>query len=224
MGATFIRSEYFSNRKYSIRVDLYEHDMARADIRYKGTKQLRGSCHICFDECKRESVYDLCECLTYLQQSKMARRWFLRIMKPCYQAYITANGDISPDLALEHENELRAVVEANIQSVPIEQLQIKDADCFNRTLHLWTGEDCTMERPHPKHPLPPMFLHREKDELLALIKESAPGLYNIVEGRSVDMIQGIDLTANMRENETSVSMSAIIHYPNPILYVMPLDL
>lgn len=32
--ATFIRSEYFSNRKYSIRVDLYEHDMARADINY----------------------------------------------------------------------------------------------------------------------------------------------------------------------------------------------
>ena len=43
-------------------MDLYEYDMARAEIRYKGAKFLKGSGYICFDECKRESVYDLHEC------------------------------------------------------------------------------------------------------------------------------------------------------------------
>lgn len=219
--AKFIRSEYFSNRKYSIRVDLYEHDMARADIRYKGAMYLKGSSYICFDECKRESVYDLYDCLSFLQQSKTARRWFLRIMKPCYQRYLNESGDISPDIALEHENQLRAVIEDNITSVPIERLQINNADCFNRTLHLWTGEDWFMERQHPKQPLPPMYLHREKEELLGMIEEYATPLYNKLLTNDVEMIQGIDLVTNVREDKTSVNLLATIHYPKPPLYVMP---
>ena len=162
--AKLICSEYFSNRKYGIRVSLYEHDMARADIHCKGAKLLRGTFYICFDECKRESVYDLKECLEYLQQSKTARLWFLRVMKPCYQRYLNTTGDISPDLALEHENQLRAVIEDNITSVPIDRLQINDANYFNRTLHLWSGEDWSMERQHPIQSLSPMYLHREQEE------------------------------------------------------------
>ena len=59
----FIRSKYFSNRKYSIRVDLYEHDMAKANIRYKGAKYLKGSGYICFDQCEGGRI--LCQPISH---------------------------------------------------------------------------------------------------------------------------------------------------------------
>ena len=74
--AKSIGSKCFSNRKYRIRVDLFEHQMAIAEIDYKGGLKTSGSPFIYFDECRRESVYDLSECMDYLKHDKVARRWF----------------------------------------------------------------------------------------------------------------------------------------------------
>ena len=106
--AKYLGIKVFSNKWYSIHVMLFDHGMARARVRYKKRKnqmQLwrRGCNCLCFDECRRESVYDTWECLHFLQMDKTARKWFRKVLHPCFEKYLLPNGIISAEIAEEVE-------------------------------------------------------------------------------------------------------------------------
>ncbi len=102
--AKYLGIKVFSNKWYSIHVMLFDHGMARARVRYKKRKnqmQLwrRGCNCLCFDECRRESVYDTWECLHFLQMDKTARKWFRKVLHPCFEKFLMPNGIISSEIA-----------------------------------------------------------------------------------------------------------------------------
>ena len=89
----YLGVKVFSNKYYSIHVMLFEQGMARVGMRYKKRKNERqlwrwGSNHLCFDECRRESVYDTWDCLHFLQMDKTARRWFRKVLHPCFEKFL----------------------------------------------------------------------------------------------------------------------------------------
>ena len=107
--AKYLGVKVFSNKWYSIHVMLFDHGMARVGMRYKKRKNERqlwrwGSNHLCFDECRRESVYDTWDCLYFLQMDKTARRWFRKVLRPCFEKYLLPNGVISSEIAEDVEN------------------------------------------------------------------------------------------------------------------------
>ena len=107
----YLGAKVFSNKWYCIRVMLFDHGMARVRIRYKKRKNwwlLRnGSPGLCFDECRRESVYDTWDCLYYLCMDKTARKWFRKVLHPCIERFLLPNGHISSEIAEEIEKEER---------------------------------------------------------------------------------------------------------------------
>ena len=103
--AKYLGVRVFSNKRYSIHVMLFEQGMARVGMRYKtrkNRKQLWCS-FLTFDECRRESVYDTWDCLQFLLMDKMARRWFRKVLHPCFEKYLLPNGVISAEIAEEVE-------------------------------------------------------------------------------------------------------------------------
>ena len=108
----YLGVKVFSNKRYSIHVMLFEQGMARVGMRYKKRKNERqlwrwGSNHLCFDECRRESVYDSWDCLHFLQMDKKARKWFRKVLHPCFEKYLLPNGIISSEIAEELERQER---------------------------------------------------------------------------------------------------------------------
>lgn len=125
--AKYLGIKVFSNKWYSIHVMLFDHGMARARVRYKKRKnqmQLwrRGCNCLCFDECRRESVYDTWECLHFLQMDKTARKWFRKVLHPCFERYLLPNGIISSEIAEEFERKERQ------QCCFYEQPQLKEEE------------------------------------------------------------------------------------------------
>ena len=107
--AKYLGVKVFSNKWYSIHVMLFDHGMASVRIRYKKRKNERGlwrwGCNcLYFDECRRESVYDTWDCLYFLQMDKTARRWFRKVLRPCFEKYLLPNGVISFEIAEDVEN------------------------------------------------------------------------------------------------------------------------
>ena len=107
--AKYLGVKVFSNKWYSIHVMLFDHGMANVRIRYKKRKNERGlwrwGCNcLYFDECRRESVYDTWDCLYFLQMDKTARRWFRKVLRPCFEKYLLPNGVISSEIAEDVEN------------------------------------------------------------------------------------------------------------------------
>ena len=107
--AKYLGVKVFSNKWYSIHVMLFDHGMASVRIRYKKRKNERGlwrwGCNcLYFDECRRESVYDTWDCLYFLQMDKTARRWFRKVLRPCFEKYLLPNGVISSEIAEDVEN------------------------------------------------------------------------------------------------------------------------
>ena len=103
--AKYLGVKVFSNKYYSIHVMLFDHGMARVGMRYKKRKN-RGKlwCNfLTFDECRRESVYDTWDCLYFLQMDKVARRWFRKVLHPCFEKFLMPNGIISSEIAEEVE-------------------------------------------------------------------------------------------------------------------------
>ena len=106
--ARYLGVKVFSNKYYSIHVMLFEQGMARVGMRYKKRKNQRGlwrwGCNcVYFDECRRESVYDTWDCLYFLQMDKVARRWFRKVLHPCFEKFLLPNGIISSEIAEEVE-------------------------------------------------------------------------------------------------------------------------
>ena len=107
--AKYLGVKVFSNKRYSIHVMLFEQGMARVGMRYKKRKNWgKLWCNfLTFDECRRESVYDTWDCLHYLQMDKTARRWFRKVLHPCFEKYLLPNGVISAEIAEEVETKER---------------------------------------------------------------------------------------------------------------------
>ena len=103
--AKYLGVKVFSNKWYSIHVMLFEQGMARVGMRYKKRKNWgKLWCNFLnFDECRRESVYDTWDCLHYLQMDKTARRWFRKVLHPCFEKFLLPNGIISSEIAEEVE-------------------------------------------------------------------------------------------------------------------------
>lgn len=99
--ARYLGVKVFSNKYYSIHVMLFDQGMARVGMRYKKRKNQRQLwCNfLTFDECRRESVYDTWDCLHYLQMDKTARRWFRKVLHPCFEKFLMPNGIISSEIA-----------------------------------------------------------------------------------------------------------------------------
>ena len=107
--AKYLGVRVFSNKYYSIHVMLFDHGMARVGMRYKKRKNRRllWCSFLNFDECRRESVYDTWDCLHYLQMDKTARRWFRKVLHPCFEKFLMPNGVISSEIAEEVETKER---------------------------------------------------------------------------------------------------------------------
>ena len=103
--AKYLGVKVFSNKWYSIHVMLFEQGMARVGMRYKKRKNRRQlwCSFLTFDECRRESVYDTWDCLYFLQMDKTARRWFRKVLHPCFEKFLMPNGIISSEIAEEIE-------------------------------------------------------------------------------------------------------------------------
>ena len=103
--AKYLGVKVFSNKWYSIHVMLYDHGMAKVGMRYKKRKNQRQlwCSFLTFDECRRESVYDTWDCLHFLQMDKTARRWFRKVLHPCFEIFLLPNGIISSEIAEEIE-------------------------------------------------------------------------------------------------------------------------
>ena len=104
--AKYLGVKVFSNKYYSIHVMLFDQGMARVGMRYKKRKNRRQlwCSFLTFDECRRESVYDTWDCLYFLQMDKTARRWFRKVLRPCFEKYLLPNGVISSEIAEDVEN------------------------------------------------------------------------------------------------------------------------
>lgn len=96
--AKLLATKEFSNRNYSIKITLYDHQMAYADIRDKlrwrrrHRKDRPRMSFIYFDECTSESMYDYFDCLDTLRYDKVARRWFMRQMRHCTAGLLLPDG------------------------------------------------------------------------------------------------------------------------------------
>ena len=86
----------FSNREYSITIELFEHGMAYANIDDKLSYRRKGRTFVgsllIFDDCTRECMYDYFDSLGYLKFDKVARRWFMRQLRHCTDGLLLPDG------------------------------------------------------------------------------------------------------------------------------------
>lgn len=95
--AAHIDTKTFNNRKYIIKIERYEHNMARVWVEYKRhnpTKKGRRFAYAPLDECKVESMSDYMECLECLDEDKVAGRWFMREVRFYTADFLLADGRI----------------------------------------------------------------------------------------------------------------------------------
>lgn len=101
----YLRTERFSNKNVNIKVELYEMDMARIDIRVKSAyryymrkaeRMHDTSCryNALFDYCKTEAIFEYACCCSLLRYDKVALRWLRRVMLPIVVPMLKPNGDI----------------------------------------------------------------------------------------------------------------------------------
>lgn len=120
-----IGEKYFSNKVYTIKVKLYEHEMATVHVdckkRFRGRNYHGG--YIPFDECITESMYDYTETLERMDVDKGARKWLRKVMKHCTQGMVKPNGNIDWQKVNEKENKVyhKSCVELTLN---VAQMQI----------------------------------------------------------------------------------------------------
>lgn len=104
MGITYItvkliEKKRFSNKRFSIDVELYEHQMARVFVNckkfFRGKKCYRPA--FSFDDCLRESVHDYLATLKGLHMDKVARQWLRKVMMHCMEGLLNPDRSINWD-------------------------------------------------------------------------------------------------------------------------------
>ena len=83
-----IEKKRFSNKVYTINVELYEHNMADVKVdskkRFRGRSRWHGG-HILLDACLSEGMYEYVETLERMKGDKGARRWLRRVLRHCLE-------------------------------------------------------------------------------------------------------------------------------------------
>ena len=95
--AQLIEKKRFSNKAYTINVELYEHNMAIVDVdskkHFRGKSRWHGG-YILLDACLPEGVYEYVETLERMKVDKGARRWLRRVLCHCLEGLTKPNGRI----------------------------------------------------------------------------------------------------------------------------------
>lgn len=217
--AKFIGARYFSNKKYGIRVALYDHGMARASIIYKKRRVNLWHCgehhmasdRLTFDECKYECVWDYFECCNYLRESKPARKWFRKTLQSCLEPFVLPNGDISIELAEEYDNVSRGRWYGYFDEIDTHLFDREDlfADdkIYDYKLVFWNKEDdftnlnWVNKSPYPNRRMAPdIYIHCDLERLREISKIVAPDTYNrLADKYGEDKIEEIHLRVHSRE-------------------------
>ena len=211
--ARFIGGRYFSNKKYGIRVALFDHGMARASMIYKKRRVDPWHCgehqmaedKLCFDECKYEAVWDYFECLNYLRESKVARKWFRKTLQPCLEPFVLPNGEISTKLAMEYDMESRGNWWGYFDKIDNRLFDREDifADerVYDFNITFWNKEDylkCidlkSQEPQRFRRFALPLYVHCDLERLKEISQMVVPDVYNrLVEKYGADKIEDIHL-------------------------------
>ena len=234
--AKYLGTKVFSNKKYNIRVKLFEHGLAEAEIDYIKRKVLKGFMMLHFDDCKRECVFDTYDCLDYLSEDKVARRWFRRVLKPCFEKYLLPDGTISPELAQIDEQEQWFHFYDNSKEVDMALFRrddiLTDPRYLNRNITFHTDKDdlsrLDFKKVHPSQPLPKLAIHCDYELLYKLLQDVSPEFYLRLSKYGYDTIEGISFMCRFGEEDkrgnTYICRSAQIGVEYPKLaprYVIP---
>ena len=206
--AKYLGTKVFSNKKYRIRVKLFDHGLAEADIEYKKRKALDGFMMLHFDDCKRECVFDTYDCLDYLSEDKVARKWFRRVLKPCFEKYLLPDGTISSELALldQEEQHFHFFEFANDVDVALfgKDEILTDSRYLNRSITFHTGEDdlrhLDVKKVHSRQSLPPLAIHCDYQLLYKLLQEVCPEFYLRLSKYGYETIEGISFLCHFSED------------------------
>ena len=205
--AKLIEEKYFSNKAYTIKVKLYEHEMARVDVdckkRFRGRKYHGG--YIPFDKCITESVYDYTETLERMDVDKGARKWLRKVMKHCTEGMLKPNGNMDWEKVKEKENKVfrKSYTELTLNVAHMQTLKRYLPELFiagnyrldylrrRRVINIHPEEDCYLPTPQKikseagrKHFVRTMYeghYHAPKDTLLSLIKVFSESFYKQIE-------------------------------------------
>ena len=205
--AKLIEKKYFSNKAYTIKVEIYEHEMARVDVdckkRFRGRNYHGG--YIPFDECILESMYDYTETLERMDVDKGARKWLRKVMKHCTQGLDKPNGNIDWKKVKEKENKVfrKSYTELTLNVAQMQILKQYLPDFFiagnyrldymkrHRVKNIHSVEDRYFPPPkmlkhevgrkHYERKMKEAYYHAPKDTLLSLIKELSESFYKQIE-------------------------------------------
>ena len=224
--AKYIGTKYFSNKKYSIRVALYDHGMARVSMVYKRSQKFVWDCRrsstgkdmLFFDECKKESVWDYDDCFNFLRKSKVAQRWFRKTLRPCIEPFILPCDRVDSQLADEYDNESRGTWRGDIEEIDSRLFGREDifADerVFNFDIIFWNDEDDleNIDWVAPAHipkryaSPPPLYVHCDLERLKEISQMVVPDVYNrLVDKYGADKIEKISFRILLgRENKDNL--------------------
>ena len=217
--AEYLGTKVFSNKKYRIRVKLFEHGLAVAEIDYKKRKALNGFFMLHFDDCKRECVFDTYDCLDYLSEDKVARRWFRRVLKPCFEKYLLPDGIVSSKLARIDEQEkwfhfYDFANEVDMAVFGRDEI-LKDPRYQNRNITFHTGEEdlsrLDFKKVHPIQSLPMLAIHCDYQLLYKLLQEVCPEFYQRLSKYGYDTIEDISFMCYFGEKDKKGN-TYICHY------------
>lgn len=207
--AKYLGTKVFSNKKYKIRVKLFEHGLAEAEIDYKKRKVLKGFMMLHFDDCKRECVFDTYDCLDYLSEDKVARKWFRRVLKSCFEKYLLPDGTISSELARIDEQEqwfhfYDFTKEVDMALFGRDDI-LTDPRFLNRNIVFHTEEDdlsrLDFKRVHPSQPLPMLAIHCDYQLLYNLLQDICPEFYQRLSKYGYDTIESISFMCRFGEDD-----------------------
>lgn len=121
-----IEKKRFSNKVYTIYVELFEHNMADVKVdskkRFRGRSRWHGG-HILLDACLPEGVYEYVETLERMKVDKGARRWLRRVLRHCLEGLTKPNGRIDWKKVHERHDALWHTSRTEI-SLNVRQLQV----------------------------------------------------------------------------------------------------
>lgn len=124
--AKLIEKKRFSNKVYTIYVDLFEHNMADVKVdsknRFRGRSRWHGG-HILLDACLSEGVYEYVETLERMKVDKGARRWLRKVLRHCLEGLTKPNGKIDWKKVHERHDDLCHISRTEI-SLNVRQLQV----------------------------------------------------------------------------------------------------
>lgn len=186
----YLRTERFRNKKSVIKIDFYEHGMAKVHGESKfylgksGDRRRRHDSfsYIPFDECKLESMFDYLKALEILDCDKVGRRWFIRKMRHCTERFLKPDGRFDYEETRRIECEILHYSEIYVPKLSESQLALLTAK-YPRTAYRDKLRWVHFPEEEPEVRYPRSFDPRMTytvlsfEEKLELVKELLPDFY-----------------------------------------------